>query len=554
MQGHSLDNQSSGAIRAYSYVRMSSQRQLRGDSLRRQLERSRAYADEHSLLLDDSLQDLGVSAWKGKNFKQGALGRFLAMVENGQIPKGSYLLIESLDRLSREAVPDALTLFMAIINAGIVIVTLGRDGQQVYSRDILNGDWTKLIIGLAVMSRGHEESQTKSERISAANKRKRENARAGEGHITGLTPAWIDARRIDGNRYEFSLNRHSQTVQAIYEMAARGLGSTAIARHLNATGIPTFGTENGWYQSIIKLVLKRADVVGVFQPHRIVDGKRVPDGDAIEGYFPAAIDKELFLRVQTIRHLVSKPGRKGDTFANLFAGICHCAHCGGPMTMKMSRVKGNENGRYLVCANYVRGHRCADGRRHFRYEPLEAVILDHVKELNLAEMLHALRLDDIHRKLDETIAGLIFELEEFRRKERRLALAVEDDSDPPEAIVNLLKTRQAERQAIEAELRRQQAERQRRSVLLDNPTETYDRIGRLRGEWERADDITRYDLRSEAHAVIKEIITDISFDSGDCSTTLIVENGIVAHRFTDGRATLLHQIWRAVPVMTTPAV
>ncbi|MEB3047675.1 recombinase family protein [Rhizobium mulingense] len=138
----------SGPVRAYSYVRMSTRKQLRGDSLRRQLERSKAFADEHSLLLDDSLQDLGVSAWKGKNFKTGALGRFLAMVESGEIPKGSYLLIESLDRLSREAVPDALTLFMAIINAGIVIATLGED-RQIYSRDRLNGDWTKLIIGLA---------------------------------------------------------------------------------------------------------------------------------------------------------------------------------------------------------------------------------------------------------------------------------------------------------------------------------------------------------------------------------------------------------------------
>jgi len=41
---------------------MSTRKQLRGDSLRRQLERSKALADEHSLLLDDSLQDLGVSA------------------------------------------------------------------------------------------------------------------------------------------------------------------------------------------------------------------------------------------------------------------------------------------------------------------------------------------------------------------------------------------------------------------------------------------------------------------------------------------------------------
>ncbi|MBP2534878.1 recombinase family protein [Agrobacterium tumefaciens] len=300
------NHHSSGPVRAYSYVRMSTRKQLRGDSLRRQLERSKAFADEHSLLLDDSLQDLGVSAWKGKNFKTGALGRFLAMVESGEIPKGSYLLIESLDRLSREAVPDALTLFMAIINAGIVIATLGED-RQIYSRDRLNGDWTKLIIGLAVMSRGHEESQTKSERISAVAKRKREQAREGKGHITGLTPAWIDARRIDANRYEFTLNHHAEPVRAIYEMATRGLGATVIARKLNADGVPAFRSKDGWYQSIIKALLTRHDVIGTFQPHRIVNGKRVPDGDAIENYFPAAIDKDLFLRVQAMRN---NPGRR----------------------------------------------------------------------------------------------------------------------------------------------------------------------------------------------------------------------------------------------------
>jgi DNA invertase Pin-like site-specific DNA recombinase len=527
-------NSSTFPIRAYSYVRMSTRKQLRGDSLRRQLERSKAFADEHSLLLDDSLQDLGVSAWKGRNFKTGALGRFLAMVENGQIPKGSYLLIESLDRLSREAVPDALTLFMAIINAGIVIVTLGED-RQVYSRDRLNGDWTKLIIGLAVMSRGHEESQTKSERISAVAKRKRELAREGKGHITSITPAWIDARRIDARRYAFTLNHHAETVKAIYEMATRGLGATVIVRKLNADGIPAFKSKDGWYQSVIKALLTRSDVIGAFQPHRIVDGKRVPDGDPIADYFPAAIDKDLFLRVQAMRSNPGKPGRKGSTFANLFTGLCHCAHCGGPMTMKMSRVKGNENGRYLVCANYVRGHRCKDGNRHFRYEPLEAAILDHVKELNLAETLHTARLDDTLRELDESIAGLSLQLEELRRKEQRLAQIIEDDNAPPDAVVDLLKARQSERKAVEAELRRQQAERQRRPIRHDSPMETCDLIGRLRDAWEQVDDAARYDLRSEAHAAIREIITEISFDSGDCSATLIVENGVTAYRVIEGQ-------------------
>ncbi|TCP90168.1 DNA invertase Pin-like site-specific DNA recombinase [Rhizobium sp. PP-CC-2G-626] len=527
-------NSSPFPIRAFSYVRMSTRKQLRGDSLRRQLERSKAFADEHALLLDDSLQDLGVSAWKGRNFKTGALGRFLSMVESGQIPKGSYLLIESLDRLSREAVPDALTLFMAIINAGIVIVTLGED-RQIYSRDRLNGDWTKLIIGLAVMSRGHEESQTKSERISAVATRKRELAREGKGHITSITPAWIDAKRIDANRYAFTLNDHVKTVQAIYEMATRGLGATVIARKLNADGIPAFKSKDGWYQSVIKALLTRQDVIGTFQPHRIIDSKRVPDGEPIANYFPAAIDKDVFLRVQARRRHPGKPGRKGNTFANLFTGLCHCAHCGGPMTMKMSRVKGNENGRYLVCANYVRGHRCVDGNRHFRYQPLETTILDHVDELNLAETLQSARFDDAHRELDETIARLTLEREELRRREQRLAQTIEDSSEPPDAIVDLLKLRQNDRHAVEADLRNQQAERQRRSIRHESPMETCDHIGRLRALWEQADDIARYDLRCEAHAAIRELVSEISFDSRTYSAVIVVENGVTAYRVQDGR-------------------
>ncbi|MFK0209456.1 recombinase family protein [Agrobacterium sp. NPDC090283] len=535
---------SSGPVRAYSYVRMSTRKQLRGDSLRRQLERSKAFADEHSLLLDDSLQDLGVSAWRGRNFRTGALGRFLAMVESGQIPKGSYLLIESLDRLSREAVPDALTLFMAIINAGIVIVTLGED-RQIYSRDRLNGDWTKLIIGLAVMSRGHEESQTKSERISAVAKRKREQAREGKGHITSITPAWIDAKRIDVNRYEFTLNHHAETVRVIYEMATRGLGSTVIARKLNADGVPAFKSKDGWYQSIIKALLSRPDVIGTFQPHRIQDSKRVPDGDPIENYFPAAIDKDLFLRVQAMRRNPGRPGRKGDTFANLLTGLCHCAHCGGPMTMKMSRIRGNENGRYLVCANYVRGHRCIEGNRHFRYEPLEAVILDHVKEINLAEVLQAARFATVLDAIDETIAALTLQLEGLRKKEQRLALAIEDDSLPPDAIIDLLKARQSERLAVEAELRHHQAERQRQSIRHDNPTNMGDRIAKLRVAWEQAEGATRYELRSEAHAAIRELITEISFDSTSHSAGVVVENGVSAYRVKDGQISGLFRVFAA---------
>ncbi|MGX1358940.1 DNA invertase Pin-like site-specific DNA recombinase [Bradyrhizobium elkanii] len=48
--------------RAYSYLRMSTDDQLKGDSRRRQLEASKAYAEQHGLELadDTQLEDIGI--------------------------------------------------------------------------------------------------------------------------------------------------------------------------------------------------------------------------------------------------------------------------------------------------------------------------------------------------------------------------------------------------------------------------------------------------------------------------------------------------------------
>ena len=89
--------------KAFSYLRMSTEEQLKGDSPRRQ-KTAAAYAEEHNWELVDSLENIGISAFKGKNRKAGALKVFLDLVEKGKIPSGSFLLVESLDHLSRERV------------------------------------------------------------------------------------------------------------------------------------------------------------------------------------------------------------------------------------------------------------------------------------------------------------------------------------------------------------------------------------------------------------------------------------------------------------------
>jgi len=153
---------------AYSYIRFSSAEQRRGDSYRRQLEASEKYALEHGLTLDTTLKlhDLGLSAFDKTNVTKGRLGAFLRAIEDGRVPKGSYLLVESLDRLSRAQVTDAFSQFTAILNAGIVIVTLSD--KQVYSNESVNLNPSQLLISIFIMVRAHEESLIKSERVGKA--------------------------------------------------------------------------------------------------------------------------------------------------------------------------------------------------------------------------------------------------------------------------------------------------------------------------------------------------------------------------------------------------
>jgi DNA invertase Pin-like site-specific DNA recombinase len=112
-----------GMAKAFSYIRFSTPEQARGDSLRRQLEAAKDWCAQRGLVLDDTLRDLGRSAYKGGHAQFGALRDFLALVESGEVERGSYLIVESLDRLSREAVLDALPRLLDLIAAGITVVT-----------------------------------------------------------------------------------------------------------------------------------------------------------------------------------------------------------------------------------------------------------------------------------------------------------------------------------------------------------------------------------------------------------------------------------------------
>lgn len=379
--------------KCYSYIRFSTPEQLKGDSLRRQLKMSEEYAKEHGLELD-SLQDQGVSAFKGKHRTHGALGAFLKLVREGAVPKGSVLLVESLDRLSREEMSEAAYQFLEIIRAGITIVTLSD--KKKYDKDSINEGFGEFIISIAIISRAHEESETKSRRLKAAWEKKRNNLHNKK--LTSICPAWLE---INEEKTAFRpVKKRCEIIKKIFEMKLAGIGTESIARRLNEQSAKSDGFwmpsgrkgkgtgQIGWRKSYIMKILRNEAVIGHYQPHKIVveDGKRrrEPVGEVITNYFPAIISGELFYGVQDLLNR-NKPhgygsGRKGKV-NNLFSHLAKCGYCGAPMQI----ISKGGSQKYLVCDNARRGLGCE--RIMVPYMEFEKTVLRCCRRLNLSDIL-----------------------------------------------------------------------------------------------------------------------------------------------------------------------
>lgn len=391
--------------KAYSYLRMSTDLQLKGDSRRRQLEASRAYADSECLdLADDAqLEDIGISAFKGANVRDGALGRFLAAVNAGIVERGSYLLVESLDRLSREEILPAHTLFLSIVQAGINLVTLAD--KRVYRAESAN--LVDLITSLVIMERAHEESKIKSIRISAAWKNKRAKAAAVAQPMTALCPAWLRLSK-DRKSYE-PIPERAEIVVGIFADTISGVGMYSIARRLNEQGIPAFVGKNGWHQSYIAKTLSNRAVLGEFQPHVKIDGTRIPYEDPIPGYYPAILRAEQFYQAQHAKaaRRIGGRGRKGLGYSNLFTGLARCAYCNSPVAYE-NKGHGKKGGTYLICSNAKRKLGC--GATRWRYQEFEASFLASTRELDIKSIVRGDEHASKRKSLENELASLRGEL------------------------------------------------------------------------------------------------------------------------------------------------
>jgi DNA invertase Pin-like site-specific DNA recombinase len=408
--------------RCYSYLRFSDPDQEKGDSARRQIELSEKYAHDHSLELDDTLrlQDRGLSAFHGQHRTKGALGIFLRLVEEGEIPKDSILIVESLDRLSREQVLDALQYFTSIVRAGIKVVTL-LDNME-YTEESLNANIGQLIVSLTIMSRAHEESLTKSIRGQQAWGKKRELARRKEKRLTDKCPDWLRPQE-HGDWFD-KIEERCEMVERIFRMKLDGKGPQLIEKELNQGA--GWKPENGWRKSYINKILRNRAVIGEFQPNRRIAGIREPVGEPITDYYPSVIPHELFYRVQEQLSRNKHYGGRTGKVRNLFGHIAKCLYCGAPMRYD-NKGQGPKGGQYLVCDNAARGRGC--DYLTIRYEEFERLILNYCKGLTVDDLLPSTETSSELTLLKSQLSATIGELGQVKDRIDNLTDSIADTPD-----------------------------------------------------------------------------------------------------------------------------
>ncbi|MET3371200.1 DNA invertase Pin-like site-specific DNA recombinase [Variovorax boronicumulans] len=434
--------------KVYSYMRFSDARQAGGASSERQGAYAAAWAKEHALLLDDtlSMRDEGLSAFHQRHVKKGALGVFLKAVEDGQVPAGSFLVVEGLDRLSRAEPIQAQAQLTAIISAGISVVT-ASDGK-VYSRERLKDNPMDLVYSLLVMIRAHEESDTKSKRVSDAIRRQCQGWIDGKyrGLIRyGKTPGWLHV--IDG-RWEL-IPARAEAVRAAVDMFRRGLGMGHIAKALHDAGLST--SEGIPSSGHLTRLLSNPALKG--EKHL----KLEPETFVLANYYPAVIDPELWDELQQLVGMRSRRHVKGEIPSLLTGfGVTLCGYCGTALKGQTMANKRRADGtladghRRLQCVRVNSGDGCTV-KGSCSAAPIERALMRYCSDLVNLRSLYAGDRETLPRS---EMTSAVTQLQSIEKKLERITEALlESDDAAPLTFVRRARELEADREVARAKVR-----------------------------------------------------------------------------------------------------
>lgn len=440
---------------AYSLIRFSTDKQVWGDSLKRQTERCRTECLHRGWQFDEKLclTDLGVSAFRGNNFQRKfALGKFIEAAEQGKLLPNPVLIIENLDRFSRDILDNADSELWRLVKRGVDVLILSN------GLHLTKGDENRVEKRAIIMfefDRAHKESERKSDIISAAFNSKYLNAENGLAVSMGnWMPRWVDFNGASKAVGTFRLNDTANLIKDIVTWYLDGDSMLHIASRLNKGKVKPIGRGKRWTQGQVHHILTTETLIG----DTTIKGKRFAK------YYPPVIDEPTWNVLQAkLRQNKSRKGggREGEYIANLFRNRVRCAHCGGSVSTQMSnkgRVKYYykcQDARYGKCEvrSMVPVYKIELDFFTFCLQSMPASLLGDDNQKEMGEMAASTkRLSDLDRKFKDAkeligvlpiaeLKVMLMDIETERQTERErlntISRKITANSSVPSAFGNL---------------------------------------------------------------------------------------------------------------------
>jgi len=427
----------------YSYVRFSTPDQIKGDSKRRQIDKARAWALDNGYDFDESLtiRDEGKSAYKGTHLKTGNLGKFLLRIkDDDEIPKGSVLYVEAVDRLTRMEFTDAMHLILGLLEKVKLVIPQLLDHP--IDKKFMNEDGGFIYQFFGLCAGANAESKRKSENLKASWENKRRMAKEGCLY-TEVVPEWISVEPYKKGKiknYQKVMKRFTRDItksekvivgvikergdiiKSIFVDYNKGASMGSIAESLNSNNIATWRGGKQWHRSYIKKLLTNPSVFGTLQ---LYGTERVEDDelgikqkrkliDEIKDYYPKVITQGLFKKVQ------SKLPKKGKgcgarAAQNALSNLCECPKCGSTITRvyKGKKARGIPK---LVCTNRHKLGTCDHER--FNQHEVELSMIRFFDRWDFEQGLGALVNTKPQER--EKLVGKIKEINEALKKANKL--------------------------------------------------------------------------------------------------------------------------------------
>jgi len=377
-----------GAVRAASYLRVSTGRQAENDlSIPDQRAQVSAWLSQRSWSLADEYIEAGASATDDKR------PEFQRMIERACDGENAFdvIVVHSYSRFFRDAFGlEFYVRKLAKHGVRLVSITqeLGDDPAQVMMRQ---------VIAL------FDEYQSK-ENAKHVLRSMKENAR--QGYWNGARPPFgYNAVEVErrGSRIKKKLAVdavEAETVRLVFKLYLEGfhgsgpMGVKAIAAWLNERG---YRTRSGatWGLGPVHAMLTHSVYAGRMRFNRFEarSRRRKSEAEHVFAEVPAIIEPQVFAHVQGLlkaRNPRITPPR-AVTGPILLTGLAVCASCDGGMTLRTGTSKTGKVHRYYACSRCAREGATACKGRSIRMDKLDSLVTDHL----LDRLLHPPRLESM---------------------------------------------------------------------------------------------------------------------------------------------------------------